>query len=46
MDDPCELNDCSIYAECIPDESSEKRYRCSCKPGFEDRLGDGTNCYG
>lgn len=42
-DDPCELNSCSIYAECIADNEMPTNYSCVCKVGFE---GDGFNCYG
>ena len=39
--DPCENNDCSVYAECVLDVGSENGYYCQCKPGFD---GDGTKC--
>lgn len=42
-DDPCEMNTCSIYAECIADSDSPSNYTCACKVGFE---GDGVSCYG
>lgn len=42
-DDPCEMNSCSIYAECIPDSDAPNNYSCACKVGFQ---GDGFNCYG
>jgi hypothetical protein len=41
-DDPCELNSCSIYAECITDSDYPNNYTCACKVGFE---GDGYTCY-
>lgn len=42
-DDPCEVNSCSIYAECMTDQDAPNNYTCVCKVGFE---GDGFNCYG
>lgn len=42
-EDPCEMNSCSIYAECIIDPEAQNNYTCACKVGFE---GDGFNCYG
>ena len=38
---PCDLNECSIYAECVLDADSENGYYCQCKPGFD---GDGKEC--
>jgi hypothetical protein len=42
-EDPCELNSCSIYAECVADYDAPNNYSCICKVGFE---GDGFNCDG
>lgn len=42
-DHPCEVNRCSVYAECTTDFEAPEKYVCSCKAGFE---GDGFNCYG
>lgn len=42
-EDPCEMNSCSIYAECIADLDAANNYTCACKVGFQ---GDGFNCYG
>lgn len=33
---PCESNDCSIYAECVIAPEEEKGYTCLCKRGFEE----------
>jgi hypothetical protein len=41
-EDPCQLNSCSIYAECIKDTDAPNNHTCACKFGFE---GDGFNCY-
>jgi hypothetical protein len=38
---PCESNDCSIYAECVVDSEADIGYYCQCKPGFD---GDGKDC--
>jgi hypothetical protein len=40
---PCDTNECSVYAECIVESQSENGngYYCQCKPGFE---GDGNQC--
>ena len=35
---PCDLNDCNVYAKCVLDQDSEKGYYCQYKPGFD---GDG-----
>ena len=43
IDDPCDYNTCSIYAECVADYDSPNNYTCICKGGFE---GDNSNCYG
>jgi hypothetical protein len=43
QDDPCEVNHCSIYAECTPDVNSDRGYTCSCRIGYD---GDGVTCYG
>ena len=39
--DPCNLNDCSVFAECAADEGDEQGYHCNCKAGFD---GNGTVC--
>jgi hypothetical protein len=39
--DPCDTNECSVYAECIVESDSSNGYYCQCKPGFE---GDGNTC--
>lgn len=41
VQDACDSNDCSIFAECINDSEAENGYYCQCKPGFD---GDGTEC--
>ena len=38
---PCDSNDCSLFAECVVDADTEKGYYCQCKPGFDD---DGKSC--
>ena len=38
---PCDTNDCSVYAECVLDPGAEGGYYCQCKPGFD---GDGIQC--
>lgn len=38
---PCDLNDCSPYAECVPDEGAANGYYCQCKAGFD---GEGRTC--
>ena len=38
---PCDNNDCNVYAECVLDSGAENGYYCQCKPGFD---GDGMQC--
>ena len=42
-EDPCAMNACSVYAECLVDYEAPKNHTCACKVGFD---GDGANCYG
>ena len=36
-------DNCDVNAECL---NTEGGYNCTCKPGFTDVNGDGTNCTG
>ena len=42
-EDLCELNKCSIHAECIMDAEAPEGYLCVCRLGYD---GNGFNCYG